>query len=109
MPFFGKIVAGCYVRVGIGSHDARPVYRVRVIVYVHMLLLLLIFDILNQLSIYLHTPFSLQSGLGIYQHVKNVVISIKKQHHVGELLKLWDSLLVYHRLLPNILLSSPKI
>jgi len=31
MPFFGKIVAGCYVRVGIGSHDARPVYRVRVI------------------------------------------------------------------------------
>ncbi|KAJ7371034.1 RNA polymerase-associated protein rtf1 [Desmophyllum pertusum] len=28
MPFFGKIVAGCYVRVGIGSHDARPVYRV---------------------------------------------------------------------------------
>lgn len=28
MPFFSKIVAGCYVRVGIGSHDARPVYRV---------------------------------------------------------------------------------
>ena len=29
MPFFSKIVAGCYVRVGIGSHDARPVYRVK--------------------------------------------------------------------------------
>nr|XP_058951031.1 RNA polymerase-associated protein RTF1 homolog [Pocillopora verrucosa] len=28
MPFFGKIVIGCYVRVGIGNHDARPVYRV---------------------------------------------------------------------------------
>lgn len=28
MPFFAKIIAGCYVRVGIGSHDARPVYRV---------------------------------------------------------------------------------
>ncbi|KAL9954513.1 hypothetical protein ACROYT_G042062 [Oculina patagonica] len=28
MPFFGKIIVGCYVRVGIGSHDARPVYRV---------------------------------------------------------------------------------
>jgi len=28
MPFFGQIVSGCFVRVGIGSHDARPVYRV---------------------------------------------------------------------------------
>ena len=33
MPFFGKIVTGCYVRVGIGSHDARPVYRVSVTLY----------------------------------------------------------------------------
>ena len=29
MPFFGKIVSGCFVRVGIGSHESRPVYRVR--------------------------------------------------------------------------------
>ncbi|XP_068682593.1 RNA polymerase-associated protein RTF1 homolog isoform X2 [Montipora foliosa] len=28
MPFFGKIVSGCFVRVGIGSHESRPVYRV---------------------------------------------------------------------------------
>lgn len=28
MPFFGKIIAGCFVRVGIGNHDGRPVYRV---------------------------------------------------------------------------------
>ena len=38
MPFFGKIVAGCYVRVGIGSHDARPVYRVRVTPVTELLL-----------------------------------------------------------------------
>ena len=29
MPFFGKIIAGCFVRVGIGNHDGRPVYRVK--------------------------------------------------------------------------------
>ncbi|XP_015751507.1 PREDICTED: RNA polymerase-associated protein RTF1 homolog [Acropora digitifera] len=28
MPFFSKIVSGCFVRVGIGSHGSRPVYRV---------------------------------------------------------------------------------
>ena len=32
MPFFGSVVIGCFVRVGIGSHDTRPVYRVRVTV-----------------------------------------------------------------------------
>ena len=24
----GKTVIGCYVRIGIGNHDGRPVYRV---------------------------------------------------------------------------------
>jgi len=31
MPFFGKIIAGCFVRVGIGNHDGRPVYRVKIL------------------------------------------------------------------------------
>ena len=38
MPFFAKIIAGCYVRVGIGSHDARPVYRVRVLLLILIVL-----------------------------------------------------------------------
>ena len=28
MPFFKKAVTGCYVRIGIGHHEGRPVYRV---------------------------------------------------------------------------------
>ncbi|XP_032241645.2 RNA polymerase-associated protein RTF1 homolog [Nematostella vectensis] len=28
MPFFAKTLAGCFVRIGIGNHDGRPVYRV---------------------------------------------------------------------------------
>ena len=28
MPFFDRIVVGCYVRIGIGNHDGRAVYRV---------------------------------------------------------------------------------
>ena len=28
MPFFEKIVIGCYVRIGIGQHEGRMVYRV---------------------------------------------------------------------------------
>ncbi|XP_013782463.1 RNA polymerase-associated protein RTF1 homolog [Limulus polyphemus] len=27
-PFFGKTVIGCFVRIGIGTHNGRPVYRV---------------------------------------------------------------------------------
>lgn len=27
MPFFKKAVTGCYVRIGIGHHEGRPVYR----------------------------------------------------------------------------------
>ncbi|XP_013391720.1 RNA polymerase-associated protein RTF1 homolog isoform X2 [Lingula anatina] len=32
MPFFNKVVKGCYVRVGIGNHDGRAVYRVAEII-----------------------------------------------------------------------------
>lgn len=28
MPFFSKTVVGCFVKIGIGSNDGRPVYRV---------------------------------------------------------------------------------
>nr|XP_033807645.1 RNA polymerase-associated protein RTF1 homolog [Geotrypetes seraphini] len=28
MPFFAKTVAGCFVRIGIGNHNSKPVYRV---------------------------------------------------------------------------------
>ncbi|KAM4690268.1 LOW QUALITY PROTEIN: RNA polymerase-associated protein RTF1 homolog [Rhinophrynus dorsalis] len=28
MPFFAKTVSGCFVRVGIGNHNSKPVYRV---------------------------------------------------------------------------------
>ncbi|XP_074136534.1 LOW QUALITY PROTEIN: RNA polymerase-associated protein RTF1 homolog [Sminthopsis crassicaudata] len=28
MPFFAKAVPGCFVRVGIGNHNSKPVYRV---------------------------------------------------------------------------------
>ncbi|XP_063803415.1 RNA polymerase-associated protein RTF1 homolog [Pseudophryne corroboree] len=28
MPFFAKTVSGCYVRIGIGNHNSKPVYRV---------------------------------------------------------------------------------
>lgn len=31
-PFFAKTVSGCFVRIGIGTHDGRPVYRVAEIV-----------------------------------------------------------------------------
>ncbi|XP_052106879.1 RNA polymerase-associated protein RTF1 homolog isoform X2 [Mytilus californianus] len=32
MPFFRKTVAGCYVRIGIGNHEGRAVYRVAEII-----------------------------------------------------------------------------
>ena len=28
MPFFADVVKGCYVRIGIGAHEGRMVYRV---------------------------------------------------------------------------------
>ncbi|KAL1124290.1 hypothetical protein AAG570_002058, partial [Ranatra chinensis] len=28
LPFFTRVVQGCYVRIGIGNHNGRPVYRV---------------------------------------------------------------------------------
>lgn len=28
MPFFADTVSGCYVRIGIGAHEGRMVYRV---------------------------------------------------------------------------------
>ena len=28
MPFFADTVNGCYVRIGIGAHEGRMVYRV---------------------------------------------------------------------------------
>ena len=32
MPFFKKTVVGCYVRIGIGNHEGRAVYRVAEII-----------------------------------------------------------------------------
>ncbi|XP_025104366.1 RNA polymerase-associated protein RTF1 homolog [Pomacea canaliculata] len=32
MPFFRKVVVGCYVRIGIGNHEGRAVYRVAEII-----------------------------------------------------------------------------
>ncbi|KAL8583836.1 hypothetical protein ACOMHN_040305 [Nucella lapillus] len=32
MPYFNKVVEGCFVRVGIGNHDNRAVYRVAEII-----------------------------------------------------------------------------
>ncbi|KAH0620617.1 hypothetical protein JD844_021269 [Phrynosoma platyrhinos] len=29
MPFFAKTVTGCFVRIGIGNHNSKPVYRVK--------------------------------------------------------------------------------
>ncbi|XP_051822636.1 RNA polymerase-associated protein RTF1 homolog [Antechinus flavipes] len=28
MPFFAKTVTGCFVRIGIGNHNSKPIYRV---------------------------------------------------------------------------------
>ncbi len=28
MPFFSTIIVGCFVRIGIGAHEGRMVYRV---------------------------------------------------------------------------------
>jgi RNA polymerase-associated protein RTF1 len=35
MPFFEKFVKGAFVRIGIGNHDGRPVYRVAEVIGVH--------------------------------------------------------------------------
>uniref|UniRef100_A0A8C5SA66 RNA polymerase-associated protein RTF1 homolog n=1 Tax=Laticauda laticaudata TaxID=8630 RepID=A0A8C5SA66_LATLA len=32
MPFFAKTVTGCFVRIGIGNHNSKPVYRVAEII-----------------------------------------------------------------------------
>jgi RNA polymerase-associated protein RTF1 len=31
MPFFKQTVSGCYVKIGIGSHEGKPVYRVCIV------------------------------------------------------------------------------
>jgi hypothetical protein len=28
LPFFDRVVRGCFVRIGIGNHNGKPVYRV---------------------------------------------------------------------------------
>lgn len=28
LPFFDRVVSGCFVRIGIGNNNGRPVYRV---------------------------------------------------------------------------------
>jgi len=33
MPFFEDIIKGCFVCVGIGNQDGRPVYRVAMATY----------------------------------------------------------------------------
>ena len=35
MPFFRDVAVGCYVRVGIGAHEGRMVYRVRDMWHTH--------------------------------------------------------------------------
>ncbi|XP_019849879.1 PREDICTED: RNA polymerase-associated protein RTF1 homolog [Amphimedon queenslandica] len=35
MPFFADVIRGCYVRIGIGQHEGRMIYRVCEIVSVH--------------------------------------------------------------------------
>ena len=35
MPFFRDVAVGCYVRVGIGAHEGRMVYRVRDMTHTH--------------------------------------------------------------------------
>ena len=35
MPFFKDVAVGCYVRVGIGAHEGRMVYRVSGLMYTH--------------------------------------------------------------------------
>ncbi len=37
MPFFKDTVLGCYVRIGIGAHDGKMVYRVSTILYYNVL------------------------------------------------------------------------
>ncbi|NWQ63294.1 RTF1 protein, partial [Neopipo cinnamomea] len=40
MPFFAKTVTGCFVRIGIGNHNSKPVYRVSLALR-HLVLFLL--------------------------------------------------------------------
>ena len=35
LPVFSKAVSGCYVRIGIGNNQGRPVYRVSIYYYYH--------------------------------------------------------------------------
>jgi RNA polymerase-associated protein RTF1 len=35
MPFFDRIVKGCYVKIGIGQHNNMPVYRVAEVINVY--------------------------------------------------------------------------
>ena len=37
MPFFEDVIKGCFVRVGIGNHEGRPVYRVTMVTVFHHL------------------------------------------------------------------------
>lgn len=39
MPFFEEAVKGCFIRVGIGAHEGKMVYRVSIfqLHYVHVL------------------------------------------------------------------------
>ncbi len=32
MPFFRETVVGCFVRIGIGAHDGKMVYRVSIFI-----------------------------------------------------------------------------
>ena len=37
LPFFKKVVTGCYVRIGIGSHEGRAIYRVSILLGFYLL------------------------------------------------------------------------
>ena len=65
MPFFKKTVVGCFVKIGIGSHEGRAVYRVCT-VYPIYFLIYLVFTVLSLASYHLHLLNSgrqLESGL----------------------------------------------
>ena len=89
MPFFAKIIAGCYVRVGIGSHDARPVYRVRVLLLMLILIVLVTptclchFDVQFVLLLVLYILYTLflpkwSFHIHVYQQVHVTLVLVYK-------------------------------
>ena len=72
MPFFKDVAVGCYVRVGIGAHEGRMVYRVghsRMLghdthththTHTHLATYIHLYHSMYSIYIYIHTPFHRQ-------------------------------------------------